>query len=113
MARLILKSPYIKSTGGASGYLRYIATRERVELIPDDRPPTRKQEQLIAKLLKDFPDSKTLYEYEDYLTKPTTRRNTALHLRHRRPYRRTTRNQNGSLGSGQLHQICLVNAGCR
>ena len=71
MARLILKSPYIKSTGGASGYLRYIATRERVELIPDDRPPTRKQEQLITKLLKDFPDSKTLYEYEDYLTKPT------------------------------------------
>lgn len=39
MARLILKSPYIKSTGGASGYLRYIATRERVELIPDDRRP--------------------------------------------------------------------------
>ena len=28
MAGLILKSPYIKSTGGASGYLRYIATRE-------------------------------------------------------------------------------------
>ena len=71
MARLILKSHYIKSTGGASGYLRYIATRERVELIPDDRPPTRKQEQLVAKLVKDFPDSKTLYEYEDYLTKPT------------------------------------------
>ena len=71
MARLILKSPYIKSTGGASGYLRYIATRERVEIILDDRPPTRKQEQLIAKLVKDFPDSKTLYEYEDYLTKPT------------------------------------------
>ena len=71
MARLILKSPYIKSTGGASGYLRYIATRERVELIPDDRPPTRKQEQFIAKLVKDFPDSKTLYEYEDYQAKPT------------------------------------------
>jgi len=71
MARLILKSPYIKSTGGASGYLRYIATRERVELIPNDRPPTRKQEQLIAKLVKDFPDSKTLYEYEEYLAKPT------------------------------------------
>lgn len=71
MARLILKSPYIKSTGGASGYLRYIATRERVELIPDDCPPTRKQEQLITKLVKDFPDSKTLYEYEDYMAKPT------------------------------------------
>lgn len=71
MAKLILKSPYIKSTGGASGYLKYIATRERVEIIPDDRPPTRKQEQLINKLTKDFPDSKTLYEYEDYIAKPT------------------------------------------
>ncbi len=71
MARLILKSPYIKSTGGASGYLRYIAMRERVEFIPDDHPPTRKQEQLITKLVKDFPDSKTLYEYEDYLAKHT------------------------------------------
>jgi len=71
MAKLILKSPYIKSTGGASGYLKYIATRERVEIIPDDRPPTRKQEQLITKLVRDFPDSKTLYEYEDYIAKPT------------------------------------------
>ena len=71
MAKLILKSPYIKSTSGASGYLKYIATRERVEIIPDDRPPTRKQEQLITKLVKDFPDSKTLYEYEDYAAKPT------------------------------------------
>lgn len=58
MAKLILKSPYIKSTGGASGYLKYIATRERVEIIPDDRPPTRKQEQLITKLVKDFPEVK-------------------------------------------------------
>ena len=71
MARLILKSPYIKSTGGAAGYLRYIATWERVEILPDDRPPTRKQEQFIAKLVKGFPDTKTLYEYGDYQTKPT------------------------------------------
>ena len=71
MAKLILKSPYIKSTGGAAGYMKYIATRERVEIVPDNRPPTRKQEQLIAKLVKDFPDTKTLYEYEDYMAKPT------------------------------------------
>ena len=46
MTRLIVKSPYIKCGGGksAGGYLKYIATRERVEIIPDDRPPTRKQE---------------------------------------------------------------------
>ena len=68
MARLIVKSPYIKCGGGqgADGYMRYIATRERVEIIPDDRPPTRKQEQLITKLTKDFPDVKELLEYEDY-----------------------------------------------
>ena len=76
MAKLILKSPYIKSpyiksTGGASGYLKYIATRERVEIIPDDRPPTRKQEQLITKLVNDFPEVKELYEYGDYMDKPT------------------------------------------
>lgn len=73
MARLIVKSPYYKCGGNTSlsGYLRYIAMRERVELLPDDRPPTRKQEQLISKLTKDFPDSKTLYEYEDYAAKPT------------------------------------------
>ena len=73
MARLIVKSPYIKcgSGQGADGYMRYIATRERVEIIPDDRPPTRKQEQLINKLVKDFPDVKELLEYEDYMQKPT------------------------------------------
>ena len=73
MARLIVKSPYIKCGGGnsAGGYMRYIATRERVELIQDDRPPTRKQEQLIAKLVKDFPDARKLDEYADYQEHPT------------------------------------------
>ena len=73
MARLIVKSPYLKCGGSnsVSGYLRYIGTRERVELLPDDRPPTRKQEQLITKLVKDFPNSKELDEYSDYETKHT------------------------------------------
>ena len=73
MARLILKSPYLKcdSNSSVSGYLRYIGTRERVELLPDDRPPTRKQEQLITKLVKDFPDAQKLDEYSDYEAKPT------------------------------------------
>ena len=73
MARLILKSPYLKCDGSrsVSGYLRYIGTRERVELLPDDRPPTRKQEQLVRKLTKDFPEAKELGEYLDYESKPT------------------------------------------
>ena len=80
MARLIVKSPYIKCGTGqsAGGYLKYIATRERVEIIPDDRPPTQKQTQLIAKLVKDFPDAKELMEYEDYITRPTKASATAL-----------------------------------
>ena len=80
MARLIVKSPYIKCGGGqsAGGYLKYIATRERVEIIPDDRSPTNKQTQLIAKLVKDFPDTKELMEYEDYSSHPTKVRASAL-----------------------------------
>ena len=72
MARLIVKSPYIKCGGrrSAGGYMRYIATRERVELIQDDRPPTRKQEQLIVKLVKEFPDARKLDEYADYQEHP-------------------------------------------
>lgn len=80
MARLIVKSPYIKCGAGqsAGGYLKYIATRERVEIIPDGRPPTNKQEQLIAKLVKDFPDAKELMEYEDYAARPTKATASAL-----------------------------------
>ena len=77
MAGLIVKSPYIKG-GGAGGYLRYIATRERVEILPDGRPPTRKQEQLIAKLTKDFSGVKELSEYADYTERPTKANASAL-----------------------------------
>ena len=80
MAGLIVKSPYIKGGGGrsASGYLKYIGTRERVEILPDGRPPTRKQEQLIAKLAKEFPDTRTLGEYSDYAEHPTKARASVL-----------------------------------
>ena len=80
MARLIVKSPYIKCGAGqsAGGYLEYIATRGRGEIIPDDRPPTQKQTQLIAKLVKDFPDAKELMAYEDYAAHPTKATASAL-----------------------------------
>ena len=83
MARLIVKSPYIKCPGsgdaaGAGGYLRYIGTREHVQKLTDDRPPTRKQEQLVAKLLKDFPAVKELEEYSDYSAYKTKANASAL-----------------------------------
>ena len=75
MARLIVKSPFIKcggsGGGGVGGYLKYIATRERVQIIADDRPPTIRQEQLIRHLLQNFPDVKRLDEYESYETAHT------------------------------------------
>ena len=80
MARLIVKSPYLKCNGkgGAEGYLKYIGTREHVEIVPDDRPPTRKQERLIARLVNDFPDTKELDEYESYAAHPTKTHASAL-----------------------------------
>ena len=73
MAGLIVKSPYLKcgEDHSVSGYLHYIGTRERVELLPDDRPPTRKQEQFITKLVKYFPNVKELNEFSGYEAKPT------------------------------------------
>lgn len=83
MAKLIVKSPYIKCTGGgdaagAGGYLHYIGTREHVQTLVDDRPPTRKQEQLIAKLTKDFSGVKQLDEYGDYEQRKTKTTASAL-----------------------------------
>lgn len=71
MARLILKSPFIKGGKNADSHARYIATRERVELVPDGRPATQKQAQLIASLTKDFSDAKKLPEYGSYQDSPT------------------------------------------
>ena len=76
MAGLIVKSPYIKCGGGhgAGGYARYIGTRERVELLPDDRPPTRRQEQLVRDLERDFPDTMVYPEHVAYAEQPTKAR---------------------------------------
>ena len=71
---LILKSPYIRCKGkdtNAAGYMKYIATREHVELLPDDTPATKRQQDLIKKLAADFPDCKDLREYGLYSQKRT------------------------------------------
>lgn len=75
MAKLILYSPYYKATDYRMGkYVCYIATREGVELPRNTKlksPATKKQEDLIENMLKDFPNSNELLEYKDYLDKPT------------------------------------------
>ena len=75
MARLILKSPYLKPGGKKSpgGYLKYIATREGVEIAEDTSrhlPATAEQQKQIKALIKKHPQSKESHEYEDYLANP-------------------------------------------
>lgn len=68
--KLIQKCGYIKA-GGGGAYMKYIATREGVEIIENEAPATKNQQALIADVLHDFPDSEELFEYEDYTSKPT------------------------------------------
>ena len=46
--------------------MKYIATREGVEVLTGKGPATDKQKEMVAKLLKDFPDVRDSFEYEDY-----------------------------------------------
>lgn len=76
MAKIVTKFKYLKPDRkqSAGGYAKYIATREGVEKIDDSKkfaPVTVKQQELIEKLLKDFPDSVNSLEYQDYLVKKT------------------------------------------
>lgn len=71
-----MKSPYIKpnSKTNIGNYVSYIATREGVEKTENSKKyldSTSVQKKIIGELLKDFPDSKDLYEYEDYIKSPT------------------------------------------
>lgn len=75
MPKIIMKSPYIKpnSKTHIGNYVSYIATRDGVEQADSTQKfmeTTERQKQIIKKLLSDYPDSKDLYEYQDYLDKP-------------------------------------------
>lgn len=76
MPKLVTKFKYLKPSARYSrgGYAKYIATRDGVEKLDDSQKfahATAKQQQLIQRLLKDFPDSREMLEYEDYLQSQT------------------------------------------
>ena len=76
MAKLVTKFKFLKPSArqGRGGYAKYIATRDGVEKIDDSKrfaPVSWNQKKLIAKILRDFPDSKEMLEYEDYRQKQT------------------------------------------
>ena len=85
MPKLIVTSRYLKSGSGKKKqlyhYVKYIATREGSVPIPnanETAPATKNQQELISSLLNDFPDSKELFEYEDYQKDPTVKNGSAL-----------------------------------
>ena len=74
MARIILKCPYLKGGEKNAAHLnnlvKYIATRDGVDKIKSGRElwhATKKQQALVGEILREFPDTRELFEYEDYL----------------------------------------------
>lgn len=82
MPRIIFKCPYIKpGTENVAvhlgNYVRYVAARDGAEMIsPDtaDYPATKRQQAMVGQILRDFPLSREMFEYEDYLISPTRSR---------------------------------------
>ena len=87
MPRLIFKCPYIqggskKAAAHLSNYVRYMATREGAQRLPEQTaqlPATEKQRQMVERLLRDFPLSRGTFEYEDYAAAPTPGQRLGVH----------------------------------
>jgi uncharacterized protein len=75
MPRIIFKCRYLKNAAEhLSNLVNYVATRDGVEKITREAHSyhsTKKQQELITEILNQFPDATDLFEYEDYLQKPT------------------------------------------
>ena len=83
MPKIIVTSRYLKSGSkkNLANYVKYVATREgsvAMKNIDESTPATKNQQELILSLLNDFPDSKELFEYEDYIKNPTVKNSSAL-----------------------------------
>ena len=74
---------FISSKAQKAALVNYIATREGVEKVTlsDEasvRPATVKQQEILQELIKEYPGSKGLLEYEDYLQNPNMRNASSL-----------------------------------
>ena len=69
MAKIIFTSRYIRNASRAGNLVKYMGTREGVEKIPygvDHSPATKKQDDLIASIVKKYPASSDYPEYVEY-----------------------------------------------
>ena len=82
MPRIIYKCGYIKNAAQhAKNLIEYVGTRAGVEKLPlyqKNQPATSKQMEYVRDILTRFPDSKSLFEYEDYQNKPTLENTSAF-----------------------------------
>lgn len=83
MPRIIVSSRFLKpgTSGKRGGLVKYIATRESVEMYSPQSggiPVTKSQTELAAKLLELFPSERSSHEYADYKAEPTKENATEL-----------------------------------
>lgn len=83
MSRFVYNLRFISSKAQKAALVNYIATREGVEKVTlsDEasvRPATVKQQELLQELIKEYPGSKGLLEYEDYQSNPNMRNASSL-----------------------------------
>lgn len=77
MAQLIVTSRFLKKgSSKLKNYVKYIATREGVEILDQisinkNSPVTEKQLELIQSLINDFPQAKQYLEYSDFQSTQT------------------------------------------
>ena len=79
MPKVIFKCPHIKggterAASHLQNYVEYMSTRKGVDKIDPSEsvlPATKGQRQMVAQILRDFPLSRGMFEYEDYHASPT------------------------------------------
>lgn len=76
MAKIILKSRYLRagSRQHSEHLIRYIAKREGVQKIDETwkhQSATKEQKKLIEELVRDYPETKDSFEYQDFISKPS------------------------------------------
>ncbi|MBK6088826.1 MobP3 family relaxase [Ruminococcus difficilis] len=74
MAKIIVSCRFPKSAKDIADLIRYMATREGVEKLPNTKKykiATQSQHDLILSAVKHFPQSKKFLEYEDFYAMPT------------------------------------------
>ena len=72
MAKIIFPSRYIRNASRAGNLVKYMGTREGVEKLPtgiDHSPATKKQQDLIASIIKKYPASSEYPKYVEYQQK--------------------------------------------